>query len=335
MGSTVQVDQYQNLKIAVILPCYNEELTIAQVVAEFSAALPEAEIVVCDNNSSDRTAEIARAAGATVLFEAYQGKGNAVRRLFNDVDADVYVMADGDVTYDAGAARRMIHKLVSQRLAMVCGARVSEEVEAYRFGHKFGNWMLTGLVRWSFGDRFCDMLTGYRVFSRQFVKSFPALSNGFEIETELCVHTLRLRLPAAEVDTVYRARPEGSASKLNTLRDGFRILRIISRLVRDEKPLEFFSALAALFILTAGVLMTPILLTYLDTGLVPRFPTLFVALALFLTGILGFSVGLTLDTLSRGCTEARRLAYLSAEKVSPARANSPRFRPATYSKWGT
>lgn len=335
MGSTVQVDQVQNLKIAVILPCYNEELTIRQVIAEFSAALPEAEIVVCDNNSSDRTAEIAREAGATVLFEGYQGKGNAVRRLFNDVEADVYVMADGDVTYDAGAARGMINRLVSQRLAMVCGARVSEEVEAYRFGHKFGNWMLTGLVRWSFGDRFRDMLTGYRVFSRQFVKSFPALSNGFEIETELCVHTLRLRLPAAEVDTVYRARPEGSSSKLNTLRDGFRILRIISRLVRDEKPLEFFSALAALFILTAGVLMTPILLTYLDTGLVPRFPTLFVAVALFLTGILGFSIGLTLDTLSRGRTEARRLAYLSADKVSPAKATTFKAKPATYSKWGT
>ena len=335
MGSTVQVDRYQSLKIAVILPCYNEELTIRQVIAEFSAALPEAEIVVCDNNSSDRTAEIARAAGATVLFEAYQGKGNAVRRLFNDVDADVYVMADGDVTYDAGAARGMINRLVSQRLAMVCGARVSEEVEAYRFGHKFGNWMLTGLVRWSFGDRFRDMLTGYRVFSRQFVKSFPALSNGFEIETELCVHTLRLRLPAAEVDTVYRARPEGSASKLNTLRDGFRILRIISRLVRDEKPLEFFSALAALFIVTAGILMAPILFTYMETGLVPRFPTLFVAVALFLTGILGFSIGLTLDTLSRGRTEARRLAYLSAEKVSPTKATPPNIKPATYSKWGT
>ena len=332
MGSTVQVDQYQNLKIAVILPCYNEELTIGQVIAEFSAALPEAEIVVCDNNSSDCTAEIAQAAGATVLFEAYQGKGNAVRRLFNDVDADVYVMADGDVTYEAGAARGMINKLVSQRLAMVCGARVSEEVEAYRFGHKFGNWLLTGLVRWSFGDRFRDMLSGYRVFSRQFVKSFPALSNGFEIETELCVHALRLRLPSAEVDTVYRARPGGSASKLNTLRDGFRILRIISRLVRDEKPLEFFSALAALFFLTGGVLVTPVFLTYLETGLVPRMPTLFVAVALFLTGILGFSIGLTLDTLSRGRTEARRLAYLSAEKTSPAQAASPNFKPTTYPK---
>lgn len=193
------------------------------------------------------------------------------------------------------------------------GAR-SEEAEAYRLGHKFGNWMLTGLVRWSFGDRFRDMLTGYRVFSRQFVKSFPALSNGFEIETELCVHTLRLRLPSAEVDTVYRARPPGSASKLNTFRDGFQILRVISRLVRDEKPLEFFSGLAGLLILTASILMAPILLTYLETGLVPRFPTLFVALALFLTGILGFSIGLTLDTLSRGRTETRRLAFMAAAR---------------------
>lgn len=312
MGKTVPAGETKPLKIAVILPCYNEEATIAQVIADFSAALPEAQIVVCDNNSSDRTADIAQAAGATVLFEAYQGKGNAVRRLFNDVEADIYVMSDGDVTYDANAARGMIERLVSQRLAMVCGARISEEVEAYRFGHKFGNWMLTSLVCISFGNRFRDMLTGYRVFSRQFVKSFPALSDGFEIETELCVHTLRLRLPAAEVDTVYRARPEGSASKLNTVRDGLRILRVISRLIRDEKPLEFFSALAALIMLVAAVLMAPILITYFETGLVPRFPTLFVSLALFLTGILGFSIGLTLDTLSRGRTEARRLAYLAA-----------------------
>jgi len=308
-------DQGQHTqRIAVILPCYNEETTIRQVIEEFSAALPTAEIVVCDNNSSDRTSEVARAAGATVLFEAYQGKGNAVRRLFNDVDADVYVMADGDVTYDASAARGMIDLLISERLAMVCGARVSEEAEAYRMGHKFGNWMLTGLVRLSFGDRFKDMLTGYRVFSRQFVKSFPALSNGFEIETELCVHALRLRLPTAEVNTIYRARPAGSASKLSTFRDGFRILRVISRLIRDEKPLEFFSALAALLMLTASILLAPILVTYLETGLVPRFPTLFVALALFLTGILGFSVGLTLDTLSRGRTEARRLAFMAAAR---------------------
>ena len=249
-----------------------------------------------------------------MLFEGYQGKGNAVRRLFSDIDADVFVMADGDATYDAAAAPAMIARLVEERLAMVSGARVSEQTEAYRFGHKFGNWMLTGLVRWSFGDRFRDMLTGYRVMSRQFVKSFPALSNGFEIETELNVHALRLRLPAVEVNTVYRARPEGSTSKLNTFRDGFRILRVISRLVRDEKPLEFFSCLGLLLAVISGSLVVPIFLTYLDTGLVPRFPTLFVAVGLFVVSMLSFSIGLTLDTLARGRTEARRLAYLAASQ---------------------
>ena len=304
--------KFSDLQVAVILPCYNEEASIRQVVEEFSTALPDAEIVVCDNNSSDRTAEIAREAGATVLFEAYQGKGNAVRRLFSDVEADIYVMADGDATYDAEAAPEMISELIENRLAMINGARVSEEVEAYRFGHKFGNWMLTGLVRLSFGDRFRDMLSGYRIMSRQFVKSFPALSNGFEIETELCVHSLRLQLPVHEMDTVYRARPEGSTSKLSTLRDGFRILRVIGRLIRDEKPLEFFSAVAGLLMLVAAILVAPILLTYIDTGLVPRFPTLFVAMGLFGLSTLSLSVGLTLDTLSRGRTEVRRLAYLAA-----------------------
>lgn len=302
----------QDLRIAVVIPCYNEEQTIRQVIREFSEALPGAEIVVCDNNSSDRTSGTARAAGATVLFEPHQGKGNAVRRLFCDVDADVYVMIDGDATYDAAAAPEMIARLMDDRLAMVCGARVSDHEEAYRFGHRFGNWMLTGLVRVAFGDRFRDMLTGYRVMSRQFVKSFPALSNGFEIETELCVHSLRLRLPTLEMDTEYRARPEGSTSKLNTFRDGFRILRVISRLVRDEKPLEFFSALGALVFLAAMVMAAPILMTYFETGLVPRFPTLFVSVGMVVLSMLSFTIGLTLDTLSRGRIEARRLAYLAA-----------------------
>ncbi|MBR9808564.1 MAG: glycosyltransferase [Alphaproteobacteria bacterium] len=311
-AGTVDTLGLQDLKIAIILPCYNEEASIAQVVQEFRAALPQADIFVCDNNSSDRTAEIARAAGAVVLHESYQGKGNAVRRLFSDVEADIYVMADGDATYDAEAAPRMISRLVEDRLAMVSGARVSEHEDAYRFGHKFGNWMLTGLVRMSFGDRFRDMLSGYRVMSRQFVKSFPALSNGFEIETELCVHSLRLQLPVIEMDTAYRARPEGSASKLSTVRDGIRILRMISRLVRDEKPLEFFSTVAALLFLMASILIIPILITYVETGLVPRFPTLFVAMGIFGISMLSLSVGLTLDTLSRGRTEVRRLAYLAA-----------------------
>ncbi|RAN37567.1 hypothetical protein HY11_08755 [Hyphomonas pacifica] len=304
----------RDLKIAIILPCHNEEASIAQVIQEFREVLPQADIFVCDNNSSDRTAEIARAAGADVLQEPYQGKGNAVRRLFSDVEADIYVMADGDATYDAEAAPRMISRLVQDRLAMVSGARVSEHIDAYRFGHRFGNWMLTSLVRMSFGDRFRDMLSGYRVMTRQFVKSFPALSNGFEIETELCVHSLRLQLPVIEMDTAYRARPEGSASKLSTIRDGARILRVISRLIRDEKPLEFFSAVTGLLFLTACIMIMPILMTYVETGLVPRFPTLFVAMGVFGISMLSLAVGLTLDTISRGRTEMRRLAYLA---VSP------------------
>ncbi|MEZ5945843.1 MAG: glycosyltransferase family 2 protein [Hyphomonas sp.] len=295
-----------------IIPRYNEERTIRQVIREFSEALPGAEIVVCDNNSSDRTSGTARSAGATVLFEPYQGKGNAVRRLFNDVDADVYVMIDGDATYDASAAPGMIARLMDERLAMINGARISEQEEAYRFGHKLGNRMLTGLVSAAFGNQFQDMLSGYRVMSRQFVKSFPALSNGFEIETELCVHALRLRLPSAEVGTVYRARPEGSTSKLNTFRDGFRILRIISRLVRDEKPLEFFSALGGLILLAALFLATPVAITYFETGTVPRFPTLIVSIGMVIISMLAFTIGLTLDTFSRGRTEARRLAFLAA-----------------------
>ena len=298
MGSTVQVDQYQNLKIAVILPCYNEELTIAQVVAEFSAALPEAEIVVCDNNSSDRTAEIARAAGATVLFEAYQGKGNAVRRLFNDVDADVYVMADGDVTYDAGAARRMIHKLVSQRLAMVCGARVSEEVEAYRFGHKFGNWMLTGLVRWSFGDRFCDMLTGYRVFSRQFVKSFPALSNGFEIETDMTLHALDKRFRIVEIPVDYKDRPEGSFSKLNTFRDGMRVLLTIRNILRHYKPLVFFGGLSMVLAALGLAAGMPVLLEWIQHRYINRVPLAILATGLMILAALFGAIGLLLDSIA-------------------------------------
>ncbi|MEZ5954367.1 MAG: glycosyltransferase family 2 protein [Hyphomonas sp.] len=301
-----------DLRVAVIIPCYNEERTIRQVIREFSEALPGAEIVVCDNNSSDRTSGTARSAGATVLFEPYQGKGNAVRRLFNDVDADVYVMIDGDATYDASAAPGMIARLMDERLAMINGARISEQEEAYRFGHKLGNRMLTGLVSAAFGNQFQDMLSGYRVMSRQFVKSFPALSNGFEIETELCVHALRLRLPSAEVGTVYRARPEGSTSKLNTFRDGFRILRIISRLVRDEKPLEFFSALGGLILLAALFLATPVAITYFETGTVPRFPTLIVSIGMVIISMLAFTIGLTLDTFSRGRTEARRLAFLAA-----------------------
>jgi glycosyltransferase involved in cell wall biosynthesis len=298
-------------RVAVILPCYNEAVTIGHVVRRFRNALPDAHIYVCDNNSSDETALKAREAGAEVLFESYRGKGNAVRRLFSDVEADIYVMADGDGTYDASTAPALIEMLRDRRLAMINGARNYEGEGAFRSGHKFGNRLLTGLVHLSFGNHFQDMLSGYRVMSRRFVKSFPALSDGFEIETELTVHALHLRLPCAEVETPYFARPEGSTSKLNTFRDGFRILRVIARLVRDEKPLEFFSAAGAMLALLALGLIVPILLTYMETGLVPRFPTLIGAVALGIVATLSVMAGLILDTLSRARVEQRRLAYLA------------------------
>ena len=298
-------------RIAVIVPCYNEELTIAGVVADFQRVLPQADIYVCDNNSSDKTSKVAREAGAIVLFEAYQGKGNAVRRLFCDVDADIYVMVDGDQTYDADSAPALINELQDKRLAMINGARTLDGDKAFRHGHKFGNKLLTGLVRLSFGDQFKDMLSGYRVMSRRFVKSFPALSEGFEIETELTVHALRLRLPCKEIETPYFARPEGSDSKLSTFRDGFRILRMITRLVRDEKPLEFFSALSVSILAAVGFFSAPILTTFFETGLVPRFPTLIGITGMAVISVLFFAVGLILDTLSRVRIEQRRLAYLS------------------------
>lgn len=314
--------------IAVLIPCYNESRTIGRVIAAFRAALPGAEIVVCDNNSSDATARLARDHGARVLRERQQGKGHAVRRLFCDVEADIYIMVDGDATYDAGSAPRLVRRLCDDGLAMVTGARVSHAKAAYRHGHQFGNWLLTALVRWSFGDRFRDMLSGYRVMSRRFVKSFPALSDGFEIETELSVHALQLRLPTDEVDTPYLARPDGSESKLNTLRDGFRILRTIGRMVRDGRPLQFFSVLAGLMLLAAAGLCVPIGLTYVETGLVPRLPTLIAAIGLSLTGILALAVGLILDTLSRLRVEARRLAYLATPVLSQRAGGLTAARPS-------
>ena len=231
------------MRIAVLVPCYNEEAAIAKVVADFRAALPDAAIYVYDNNSTDRTVEAARAAGAVVRRETHQGKGNVVRRMFADVDADIYVLVDGDATYDAPSVRAMIAELIDERLDMVVAVRVDQEDAAYRRGHRAGNWLLTGFVAHVFGQSFTDMLSGYRVFSRRFVKSFPVLSGGFEIETELTVHALELGLPVGEMQTPYYARPEGSASKLNTWRDGFRILWTIFRLYRSERPLPFFSSL--------------------------------------------------------------------------------------------
>ena len=298
-------------RVAVLIPCYNEEAAIGQVVRDFRAALPHAAVFVYDNNSSDRTRARAREAGATVRGAPLQGKGEVVRLMFSDVDADVYVLVDGDGTYQADAAPKLIEALIEDGLDMVTGARVASERAAYRQGHRWGNRMLTGLVRQVFGRRFNDMLSGYRVFSRRFVKSFPASSTGFEIETELTVHALQMRLPAREMDTAYGARAEGSLSKLSTIRDGVRILRMVGLLLREERPLQFFGAVAAAAFALAALLVAPVLAEYFGTGLVPRFPTLVVAVGLGVTGLLSLACGLILDSVARGRLEQRRFAYLS------------------------
>ena len=298
-------------RIAVLLPCYNEEIAIGECVRAFRTALPDAEIYVYDNNSRDRTADMARAAGAIVRGETLQGKGNVVRRMFADVEADIYVMADGDNTYDATRALSMIDRLRSEHLDMVVGSRMaSYEQATYRRGHRTGNFLITWTVGFLFGHRFRDMLSGYRVFSRRFVKTFPALSGGFDIETELTVHTLSLNIPAAEIETAYAARPEGSVSKLNTWRDGLRILRAIANLFRDERPLAFFSLLAAVLAAASIVLIIPVILTFLETGLVPRLPTAVLAASLMLLAFLSLVSGLILDTVSQGRREMKRLHYL-------------------------
>ncbi len=299
------------MKVAVLLPCYNEEAAIAQTVADFQSALPDASIYVYDNNSTDRTREVATAAGAIVRTERMQGKGNVVRRMFADVDADVYVIADGDATYEAAAAPAMVAQLIDERLDMVVGARRSEVDAAYRRGHRFGNAVLTNMLAWAFGRSFSDILTGYRIFSRRFVKSFPVLSAGFEIETEISVHALEMRMPVVEVVTAYAARPEGSVSKLSTYSDGWRILRTIAMLFRFERPLLFFGSVAAILALAAIVLAVPLVMTFLETGLVPRFPTAILATGLIILAALNGFCGLILDTVVRGRREVRRLAYLA------------------------
>ena len=299
------------LRVAVLVPCYNEQTAVAGVVASFKAALPGAEIYVYDNNSSDRTAELAREAGAQVRSERRQGKGHVVRRMFADIDADVYLLVDGDATYDAGSARRMIELLAADHLDMVVGLRVEAATAAYRRGHRFGNRMLTGCLALVFGQAFSDVLSGYRVLSRRFVKTFPVLCGGFEIETELSVHALELGLPVAEIETPYHARPEGSFSKLNTWRDGLRIVRAIVKLYRSEKPLQFFGALAATLAAASLALAAPVVVTYLESGLVPRLPTAVLATGLMIVAFLAMSSGLVLDTVTRGRREMKRLAYLA------------------------
>jgi glycosyltransferase involved in cell wall biosynthesis len=303
--------EIRELRVAVVIPCYNEEAAIAQTVAGFRAALPDAEIYIYDNNSTDRTREVAAAAGAVVRTERMQGKGHVVRRMFADVEADIYVMADGDATYDAAAAPDLVRKLLDEQLDMVVGARRSEVDAAYRRGHSLGNRLFTGLLSSLFGRSFSDIFSGYRVFSRRFAKSFPALSRGFETETEISVHALELAMPVGEVVTAYGARPEGSTSKLSTYGDGWRILKTILHLYRIERPVLFYGSFAFFLGALALVLAVPLAITYFQTGLVPRFPTAILVTGLMILAFLSFFTGLILDTVVRGRREMRRLHYLS------------------------
>jgi glycosyltransferase involved in cell wall biosynthesis len=298
-------------RVAVLVPCFNEEAAVAAVVADFRNSLPSADIYVYDNNSSDRTKAVAAEAGAQVRSERRQGKGHVVRRMFADIDADIYVLVDGDATYDAASAPRMIETLKADHLDMVVGLRIDQAEAAWRRGHRTGNWMLTRFLSSVFGQEFKDILSGYRVFSRRFVKTFPVLSDGFEIETELSVHALELALPVAEIETPYYARPEGSFSKLNTWRDGFRILGTILKLYRSEKPLRFFSAIGIALALIAVGLAVPLIVTYIEHGNVPRFPTAILSTGLMIVAVLAVSSGLVLDTVTRGRREMKLLAYLS------------------------
>jgi glycosyltransferase involved in cell wall biosynthesis len=305
------LDSLQSPRIAVILPCYNEEAAIAATVEGFRAALPMATIYVYDNNSQDRTRELAAKVGAVVRTERQQGKGHVVRRMFADIDADIYVMADGDLTYDPTAAPAMVDMLVAEQLDMVVGTRRHEAKHAYRGGHVLGNRLFTGLLAGLFGRSFNDIFSGYRLFSRRFVKSFPVLSSGFEIETEISVHALELRMPVGEVETAYVARPEGSLSKLSTWGDGWRILKTIVTLYRIERPVLFYGGVGALLLLAAILLSVPLIVTYVHTGLVPRVPTAILVTGMTIIAVLCFFAGLILDTVTRGRREVRRLAYLS------------------------
>ena len=310
------------LDVAVLVPCYNEERAIAKVVADFRAALPTATVYVYDNNSTDGTAAAAKAAGAVVRREAHQGKGYVVRRMFNDIEADVYILVDGDATYDAPSAPAMIGKLIEDRLDMVVAARADREEAAYRPGHRAGNRLLTGIVAHIFGRAFTDMLSGYRVFSRRFVKSFPILSGGFEIETELTVHALELELPVAEVATPYYSRPVGSASKLSTWQDGFRILWMVFKIYRAERPLALFGAFALALIITSIGLAIPVVITYMQEGIVPRLPTAVLSTGLKLLAFLSLACGLILDTVTRGRRELKLIAYLGLRAPGEERRRS-------------
>jgi glycosyltransferase involved in cell wall biosynthesis len=300
-----------NIEVAVLIPCRNEAATIAKVVSDFRSALPDARIYVYDNASTDATADEAHRAGAIVRYELQAGKGNVVRRMFADIEADVFVLVDGDDTYDAAVAPALIERLLDGGLDMVNASRVAACQDAYRLGHRLGNRFFNAVVACVFGKRVTDMLSGYRVFSRRFVKSFPLLSTGFEVETELTVHALELRLPVSEVPITYRERPQGSTSKLHTYRDGLRILIMILRLIKEEKPLQFFSFFFVVLTVAAIAIEIPILITYLETRLVPRFPTAILGTGMMLLAFLSLTCGLILDTVTRGRIELKRLQYLS------------------------
>jgi glycosyltransferase involved in cell wall biosynthesis len=299
------------VKIAVLVPCYNEEAAIAAVVRDFRSQLPDATIYVYDNNSKDQTAARASEAGAVVRTEMRQGKGNVVRRMFADIEADIYVLVDGDDTYDAAAAPKMISQMIGEGADLLTARRIHTDAAAYRPGHVLGNRLLTGLTSLLFNVQLSDMLSGYRVFSRRFVKSFPFTAEGFAIETELTVHAVRLMMPLSEMDTRYKERPVGSVSKLNTYRDGFRILGTIGYLVREERPLVFFSAFAFLFAAVALIIGAPVVSDYMQTGQVPRLPTAVLATGLMVIACLSSACGLILDTVTRGRWEAKRMAYLA------------------------
>jgi hypothetical protein len=306
----------RHVDIAVLIPAFNEATTIGDVVRSFRAALPNSRVYVYDNNSWDNTAALAKQAGAIVRREPLQGKGHVVRRMFSDIEADVYVMVDGDATYDAASAPRLVSRLIETQADMVVGARITEEKSAYRTGHRLGNRILTGLVSTIFGDRFTDMLSGYRAFSRRFVKSYPALASGFETETELTVHALELDMITTEIQTPYGARPVGSLSKLSTIRDGFRILGTIGRLMRDERPLLFFGALSGAIMLAALFLGAPVIAEYMSTGLVPRFPTAFMCGTLAVLSSIALVSGIILETVSLGRREMKRLSYNGIESLA-------------------
>ena len=305
----------ENLRIAILLPCYNEETTIEQVIRQFAQAVPSAAIYVYDNNSSDASVTLARKAGAIVRHEQRQGKGCVVRRMFADIEADIFVMCDSDNTYDALAASRLIRLLTEQGLDMVVGARNEIGTMAYPPMHRFGNWLLTNLVKTMFGRGFDDMLSGYRVMSRRFVKSFPQMSQGFEIETELTIHALHLEMPAAEIRTDYRERPSGSTSKLRTIPDGIRIVTTILGMLRQERPLYLFGLAFIALVLTSILAGTPVLLEFLRSHTVPQLPSAVLATGLMILGFMCLFCGLVLDTVTRGRNEAKRLRYLELRGI--------------------